>query len=328
VRDEQFTVKYSNRDIEKLKNINIGVLAGGVSSERDISLKSGRAVAESLRGAGLRIAEIDIATDNLGAVKRILQKKGIELAFIALHGGFGEDGTIQRLLDEMGVIYTGSGPEASRLALDKIASRRLFEKSGLHTPKYKIIDNNRTSRDTLSLLGGDFPGPFVVKPAREGSSIGLSIVDSSRDFKKALSYAFKYGDKVIVEEYIEGREMTVAILADSALPPVEIKPKRRFFDFYAKYKKGLTCYVVPAGLSRPESSACREAALRAHRVLGCDSFSRVDIILSKGKPHVLEVNTIPGLTRMSLLPKAAHSAGLTFSDLCIKLLLLAYEKKR
>ncbi|MDD4909895.1 MAG: D-alanine--D-alanine ligase [Candidatus Omnitrophica bacterium] len=317
-------LRAGNKDIGKLKKANVGILMGGVSSEREISLKSGAAVAACLREAGFNIKEIDIATDRPADIKRLLRESGIGLAFIALHGRLGEDGKIQKILGDLGIVYTGSSPRASDLALDKVSSRVLFEKGGLHTPRYSIL-NKKRSLDDLP----DISFPVVVKPPREGSSIGLSIVDSPGGLKQALSRAFEYDSRAIVEEYIRGREVTVGILADNALPVIEIFPKRRFFDYSAKYKKGFTEYIVPAKLKKSESSACKDAALKAHRLLGCDSFSRVDIILSQGgRPYVLEVNTIPGFTASSLLPKAAASIGLTFSDLCIELLRLAYEKEK
>lgn len=310
----------------KLNFGKIGVLMGGPSTERDISLASGKAVYESLSQAGLNVAAIDIKTDGKEENIRLIKSQEIDLAFIALHGRFGEDGQIQEILDTLKVPYTGSGAVASRLAMDKIASRKIFEASGLHVPRYKIEDklsyntNWRTHHN-------DFTLPLVVKPATHGSSIGLSVVDREEELDKSVDLAFSFDERIIIEEYIRGREVTVGILDELALPVIEIIPKKRFFDYEAKYQSGMTDYVVPAELEDEIAQKIQEAALSAHKLLGCYGCSRVDMILSSDNiPFLLEVNTIPGFTVTSLLPKAAKAVGIDFSRLCIKLIRLAYEK--
>ncbi len=302
----------------------IGVLMGGPSSEREISLKSGKAVYEAFMQLGLGVEAIDIRTDNVRENMRLIKSHGIDCAFIALHGRFGEDGAIQRILEKIQIPYTGSGVKASKLAIDKVASRRIFEKAGLAVPRYKVLKKAASSKVSWKL-----GLPLVIKPVTHGSSIGLSIIDKKEDLSKALEKAFAFDSTVIVEEYIKGRELTVGILQERALPVIEIIPKNPFFDFEAKYQAGLTEYVVPAVLEERIASKVRRAGFLAHKLLGCSGCSRVDIILGKNNaPVVLEVNTIPGLTATSLLPKAAKTVGIPFEQLCLTLLRLAYEKTK
>lgn len=302
----------------------IGVLMGGPSSEREISLKSGKAVFEAFKQLGLDVIAIDINTDNVQENIDLIKSNNIDCAFIALHGRFGEDGTIQEILENLKLPYTGSGVFASKLAMDKIASRKIFEKNGLKVPQYKQI--NRTSYDANSNIQNSFGYPLVIKPTTHGSSVGLSIIEKEEELANAIAFAFTFDDRVVMEEYIQGRELTVGILDDLALPVIEIVPKKMFFDFEAKYKPGLTHYIVPAELEECVAKKTMEAALTAHKLLGCFGCSRVDIILSENnQPYVLELNTIPGLTSTSLLPKAAKTIGIEFSDLCLKLIKLAYE---
>jgi len=303
----------------------IGVLMGGPSSEREISLKSGKAVYESLKEFGLEVVAIDIKTDNLEENISLLKSHKINCAFIALHGRFGEDGQIQALLDSLNIPYTGSGVQASSLAMDKIASRRIFKSHRLSVPRYKILE--KSSHHKGRIVYDNLIFPLVVKPASHGSSIGLSIVDKNEDLDKAVDLAFGFDERVIIEEYIRGREVTVGILEEKALPVIEIVPKKRFFDFEAKYQAGLTEYIVPANLEKRIARKVQEAALSAHKLLGCFGCSRVDMILSQDNtPFVLEVNSIPGLTPMSLLPKAAKIAGIEFSQVCLKLIKLSHAK--
>ncbi len=303
----------------------IGVLMGGPSTEREISLKSGQAVYDGLRQLGLEAVAIDIKTDNIEENICLIKSHKINCAFLALHGRFGEDGQVQELLEGLGIPYTGSGPLASRLAMDKIASRQIFVSGGLSVPKYVVAQKtsyikNRGSYNSLSL-------PWVVKPATHGSSIGLSIIDTEADLEKAVDLAFEFDERIIIEEYIEGREVTAGLLDEDCLPIIEIIPKKRFFDYEAKYQTGMTDYIVPAKLEEGVACKIQSVALSAHKLLGCCGCSRVDMILSKDNiPYVLEVNTIPGLTRTSLLPKAAKGVGIEFGELCLRLIELAYEK--
>jgi len=303
----------------------IGVLMGGPSSEREISLKSGEAVYAVLKQLGLEIIAIDIKTDSIEENIKLIESYGIDCAFLALHGRFGEDGQIQRILEMMQLPYTGSRVEASRLAMDKVASRAIFKSHGLHVPKYKVLD--KASDHQGANTDPDLSWPLVIKPATQGSSIGLSIVFKKEDLSKAIALAFTFDDRLIVEEYIKGRELTVGILDEQALPVIEIIPKKTYFDYEAKYQPGLTDYVVPAQLEEGLIKKVSQAALSAHKLLGCFGCSRVDMILSENnEPFVLELNTIPGLTSTSLLPKAAKSVGIEFSKLCLTLIKLAYEK--
>ena len=322
----------------------IGVLMGGPSSEHDISIKSGRAVCKALLNEGMDAVPIELV--ELGQAqamngykkeaKRLSQSSNIEIAFIALHGGFGEDGAIQELLEEMHIPYTGSKVSASKLGIDKIASRNIFKKHNIPMPRYMVVQG-RTSNiqdvrgpalDMTTLdkvldprvYFKELGMPLVIKPSCEGSSIGLTIVDSEKDFRRAIDDAFKYSRDALIEEYVQGREITVGIFDDKPLPVVEIVPKKRFFDFEAKYKKGLTEYRVPAEIEKRKYAESQKIALMAHKALAARFFSRVDMILSeKGVPVVLELNTIPGLTEMSLLPKAAHSSGIDFQKLVLKI---------
>jgi len=291
----------------------IGVLAGGPSNEREISLRSGKAVHGALLSEGFDAVLLDVK-DN---IRDAIAANMINVAFIALHGRFGEDGTVQKILEDANIPYTGSDVEASRLALDKIASKEVFIKNNIPVPAYMVFEKNRYSTDAADSLGY----PLVVKPQFEGSSIGLSIVREKKLLKEALDKAFLYGDRLLLEQYIEGRELTVGILENKALPVIEIVTRHKVYDYEAKYKNADTEYLVPA---RIDKSAYKNASLlgvMAHKALGCNSFSRVDIMMKKdGKMFVLEVNAIPGMTERSLLPKAAEAIGLRFSDLCVKIL--------
>ncbi|MDD5681694.1 MAG: D-alanine--D-alanine ligase, partial [Candidatus Omnitrophica bacterium] len=275
----------------------IAVLAGGPSSERAISIKSGRAVYKALKETGCDVKWVDL--DGYG-FKSILRKIAPDIAFLALHGRFGEDGTVQKILESISIPYTGSGVAASRSALDKVQSKKIFEKNNIPMPSYAVFDRQTIkSAKTLSF-------PLVIKPRNEGSSIGLSLVKNESEFNSAAKKAFKYSKSIIVEQFIKGREITVGILDNMALPVVEIVPDRAFYDFYAKYKDKNTQYVVPAPLPESIYKKAQELGLASHDALKCKDFSRVDMILGDdGKIFVLEVNTIPGLTARSLLPKAA-----------------------
>lgn len=291
----------------------IGVLAGGPSNEREVSLRSGKAVYEALLARGCDAILLDVKND----ICDIISRSAIDVAFIALHGRFGEDGTVQRILEDMGMPYTGSGVEASRSALDKIATKDIFKKRGIPTPGYAVFE--RRDIDAKS----DLPTvwPVVVKPQFEGSSIGLSIAGDEKSFKIAVNKALDYGDKALVEEYINGRELTVGILGDKALPVIEIVTSQGVYDYEAKYKDPATRYLVPAPIDEVFAKLAGELGKKSHKALGCRSFSRVDMMLDKeGKIFVLEVNTIPGMTERSLLPKAAGAAGINFGDLCVRLL--------
>lgn len=305
----------------------VGVLMGGPSSEREISLKSGRAVCSALCDLGIDTVAVEIITDNIEDNIGLLKSHNLNCAFIALHGRFGEDGAIQEILEKTNLPYTGSGVKASRLAMDKIGALEVFRKGGLAVPKSETLKKLAYLKNKI--FNNKIDLPFVVKPANHGSSIGLSIIEHKDQIPQALELAFKFDEEIIIEEYIEGRELTVGILENLALPVIEIIPKNKFFDFEAKYQSDLTEYIIPAVLEKKIAEDIQQVALKAHKLLGCFACSRADFILSKsGLPYILEVNTIPGMTATSLLPKAAKIAGVDFNRLCIKLLELAYEKKK
>jgi len=300
-----------------MKNRRIAVLMGGPSSEREISLKSGNCVLKALKEAQLNVTAFDV---NRELPDRLIKEK-IDLVFIALHGKPGEDGTIQGMLDILNIPYTGSGVLASALSMNKIASKRLFQIAGIPTPEFRVVSKGKCHINPLENF------PIVVKPSTEGSTIGISIVKKEDEFKKALETAFCYDDNIICEKYIDGKEITVGILEEKVLPVIEIIPKSGFYDFNAKYKKESTDFVVPAELQEEKNAQIKQIALNAHKVLGCSGMSRSDMKLdSKLNPYVLEINTIPGLTETSLLPKAAQAAGISFMELCLRLLDLAIRK--
>jgi D-alanine-D-alanine ligase len=280
----------------------VAVLMGGISAERDISLRSGSAAVAGLEACGYDVSEIVLQSED------VVLPEGIEAVFIALHGTFGEDGTVQAFLQHAGVPFTGSGAKASRLAMDKCASKDIWLKEGISTAPYCVCRKGEAV---------DFDFPAVVKPVSQGSSIGVHLVQGKDALPAALADALQYDSRVMVERYIPGRELTVGILGEEALPVVEIVAPDGWYGFGAKYSKGQTQYEVPAALSELEVGVLQEMALAAFTSLGCCGFGRVDFRLTPdGIPMVLEVNTIPGLTETSLLPKAAASAGISFADLC------------
>jgi D-alanine-D-alanine ligase len=295
----------------------IAVLAGGPSCEREISLLSGKAVAEALRSRGFDAALID----PVPGFQAELRERGIRRVFLALHGAFGEDGTVQRLLEKEGIAYTGSGPAASETAFDKARAQALFRSSGIPVPDFRVV---RAGEAVPAV-----PVPCVVKPAKAGSSVGITIVRHSGALEGAVREALRYSDEALIENYVQGRELTVGILGDRPLPIVEILPKRGFYDYEAKYGESGTTYDVPAKLTARQVDAVTAAGLAAYRALGCSVFARTDVLLDgRDEPWVLEVNTIPGLTGKSLLPKAARAAGIDFPDLCVKILQLSVSPRK
>ena len=291
----------------------VGVLAGGPSNERDISLRSGTAVYNALLSEDIDAVLLDVKEDVLGPAR----ENRIDIAFIMLHGRYGEDGTVQKMLEDAGIPYTGSGVAASRLALDKIASKEIFLENNIPVPGHIVFEKGKFDigeADRMSF-------PLVVKPQLEGSSIGLSIVKDKNFLQDAIDKAFQYGEKIILEKYIAGKELTVGILDDKALPVIEIVTRNRVYDYEAKYKDSATQYMVPAQIDKKAYEEATQLGISAHNALGCSSFSRVDMMMdADGKIFVLEVNTIPGMTERSLLPKAAEANGLRFNDLCVKIL--------
>ncbi|MFZ3072801.1 MAG: D-alanine--D-alanine ligase [Thermodesulfobacteriota bacterium] len=311
------------REIEEKKALfktkNIGVLMGGLSEERDISLRSGECVANALSEKGYKAIRIDVGRD----VAKKLVQEAIDVAYVALHGEYGEDGCIQGLLEIMGIPYTGSGVLASALAMDKAAAKASFALYGISTPEYVELRNCEMSEPNMKL-------PWIVKPSSQGSTIGVTLVERAEFYPDALKEAYKHGDAVLVERFIEGRELTVAILAGRVFPPVEIIPKgAAIYDFKSKYVKGMTEFKTPAELDGIELLEVESAAAAAYGRTGCEGPARVDVILSKeGIPYVLEVNTVPGMTDVSLFPRAAAADGVEFPSLIEEILLTARLKKK
>lgn len=305
--------------LDKLKTKKIGVLCGGSSQEREISLKTGDAVYKALAFLGLNVSKLDVDRD----IALRLAKERIDLAFIALHGKLGEDGTIQGLLEMMGIPYTGSGVLASALALDKVYTKKVFSYHNLPMAKYKVLEKRVETPDDIL---GELDYPVIVKPAREGSTIGVSIVQESNGLDSAINIAFGYGDKILIEEYIQGKEITVGVLGDEPLPVIEIVPKTTFYDYRAKYEPGMSKHIVPAKLPREQYELAQSLALSAHRALGCRGATRVDMVMDgEGKIYLLEINTIPGMTETSLLPEAAAVVGMDFKQLVVKILSYALD---
>lgn len=301
----------------------VGVVMGGCSSEREISLKSGRAVSEALKSTGRTVIPLEVVCETEEEILRLVREHMVDVVFIAMHGGFGEDGRLQSILEKAHIPYTGPQAQASRLAMDKIASRRLFRQAGLHVPRDRVV---RGSPRFWSVLGLCYP--LVVKPSDQGSSIGISFVGSFAELKKAVDAALHFSPTVLIEEFIKGREVAVSVLDGKAMPIVEIISKKQFFDYQAKYEQGFTEYVVPAHLDDAVVKRAQADAVAAYRVLGCRHLSRADMIISEDNtPVLLEINTIPGFTGQSLFPRAAQAAGISFDRLCLKLVELANGQK-
>jgi D-alanine-D-alanine ligase len=286
---------------------------GGCSAEREVSLRTGAAILASLRRCGHRAVGVDVGRD----LPRVLARRKVSVAFLALHGRGGEDGTVQGLLECLGIPYTGSGVLASALAMDKKHSKWVFRAHKLPTPDFEVVASGLrvgTRLERLSL-------PVVVKPICEGSSVGITIVRTRAALPPALATAFRYDAEALVETYIPGRDLTVGVLDDEALAVVEMRPRGGFYGYGSKYDAGATEYLVPAPLSPRQGARTRELALEAHRALGCRGASRVDFRLDeRGRPLLIEVNTIPGMTATSLLPKSAAAAGVGFDELVTRIL--------
>ena len=292
-----------------MKNRTIGVLMGGMSSEREVSLRSGEAVLAALTQRGYRALPIYVDRD----VDRVLRQSAIDVAFIALHGCYGEDGCIQGLLEVMGIPYTGSDVLASALAMHKAKAKELFRLHNLPTAPYYVASDDGELAVTTH---GDFGYPCVVKPAREGSSVGVTIVHSERELAAAIEAAACFDRDVLVERYIAGQEVSVAVLGDRPLGAVEIAPKTDFYDYGAKYTRGQTNYFLPPRLLPERYRGVLAMAARASAALGCRGATRVDLIVSDaGNEYLLEVNTVPGMTATSLVPKAAAAHGWSFGEL-------------
>ena len=298
--------------MQRFKDKTIGVLMGGLSPERDVSLITGNAVCDAIQRKGLNAVAIDV--DN--KVAMTLENLGIDLAFIALHGTYGEDGTVQGLLEYAKIPYTGSGVLGSAIAYDKVKSKELFKVNGIPSAEYQVVCRNQRAN-----IQRQFEPPVVIKPSNQGSSIGVSIVKNASEWQPALDLAFEYSEEVVIEKFIDGRLIAIGMNGENPMPIVHIRPKSGFYDYEAKYTRGKTEYICPAELSEDETGRCRAAAIRVFQVLKGRGFPRVDAILDgSGTPYFLEMNTIPGMTPTSLLPMAAKKAGLDFDDLVIEIL--------
>lgn len=291
----------------------VGVLMGGRSAEREVSLNSGRAVLAALQRQGVDAHAFDPAEQDLAA----LAAQGFERVMISLHGRFGEDGTVQGALDLMEIPYTGSGVMASALAMDKWRTKLLWQAAGVPTPDYALLDEHTDFDAVVARLGL----PIFVKPAREGSSIGMSKVTQANELRAAWEKAAQFDALVLAEQFIEGGEYTCAILGDKALPMIRLVPKKAFYDFEAKYLRDDTEYRVPCGLAAEQEQAIQHLAKKAFDVLGCRGWARLDVMLdAAGKPYFLEANTSPGMTDHSLVPMAARAAGMSFDELVLAIL--------
>jgi len=297
----------------------IAVLMGGPGSEREVSLATGRGVAKALRSLGAEVIEIDVRNEDFQL------PNDVDLAFITIHGTFGEDGQIQKILERRGIAYTGEGVTTSEIAFDKIRTKERFLEHGVTTPPWEVI--HAGERPTIPL-------PIVVKTPRQGSTVGVVIVKNENELESAINEASKYDRELLIEKFVSGRELTIGVLGDQALPILEIIPKGGFYDFNNKYPflnpqaGGGAEHVCPANIDAKKTKEIQELALRAFRAAGLQVYARVDAILSEnGQPFILEINNIPGMTETSLLPEAAAAVGIGYTDLCARIIALSRPRK-
>jgi D-alanine-D-alanine ligase len=295
--------------LAKLSNKKIGVLYGGLSREREISIKSGKAVLNAFKKLKLNVCGIDV---NRNIVEEIKKEK-IDVAYIALHGPMGEDGTIQGMLEILGIPYTGSGIFASAASIDKDISKKIFKYAGILTPEWKMSKKFGVAAEIKKY-------PVVIKPVSQGSTIGVTIVEKYSEFVDAMKEVFKYGDEALIEQFIEGKEVTVGVLNGKALSVVEIVPKGKFYDFKSKYQKGGSQHIIPAGISKEAYETAQNYAEKVYEIFKCRAVCRVDMIVDKNdKVWVLENNTIPGMTETSLVPDEGRAVGYNFESLVLKI---------
>lgn len=310
-----------------MKDKKIAVVMGGPSAEREVSLNTGKAILTALQEAGYKNT-IGIDLEPTRFVEQLKEAR-IEVVFNAVHGQYGEDGILQGALELLGIPYTGAGVLSSAMAMDKGISKRIFLSAAIPTPRSLLFTKADLNRDLTAEIIDNFSIPVVVKSASQGSSIGVAIVEDAGNLSNAIQQAFQYSNTILVEEFIKGRELTVAIWGKDepkALPVIEIVPYSGRYDYHSKYTKGATEYIVPAELTDEITLQVQKVALEAFKILGCCGIARVDIMLdSNNNPYVLEVNTIPGMTATSLVPKAAAAAGISFPDLCEKLLCMVCD---
>jgi D-alanine-D-alanine ligase len=297
----------------KPKTVRVGVLMGGSSAEREVSLKTGQSISDALRRRGYTVVSLDVDA----SLPQQIRTKKITVAFLALHGPGGEDGTVQGMLEVMNLPYTGSGVSASAVGMDKGLTRVVLQAAGVSVPPGMTLHAKMIPARPQDNLGW----PVVVKPCAQGSTIGVTIVRRLSQWKRALQEAYRHGELAVVEKYIPGREVAVGLLGSQVFPGVEVIAPGGFYDFTAKYGKASTRYVCPAPLSPKLERTLREQSLCAYQALGCRGAARVDFrIHTNGRPYVLELNTIPGMTERSLLPMGAAQAGLTYDDLVERML--------
>lgn len=325
--------------MRKTKTMHIAVLSGGPSSEHEVSLESGRKVREALRDT-YEVTDVLIDREGRWSIPPSDLSSFADCAFIALHGRYGEDGAVQRELERHGIPYTGSDPLASALGMNKFLSLRVFREAGMHVPHTRLVTSAAWRKNPVGMIEEVvryFHAPVVVKPNREGSSVGVSIVKNTKELASALGDCFSFSRDVLVQEYIEGREFTCGVLDHGwgesayALLPTEIIPRvSHFFDYRAKYEVGGSLEITPPeNLPKERIKEIRDAARRAHWLIGASGFSRTDVIMDKkGMIYVIEINTIPGLTGESLLPKAAAESGISFSDLVRRIVQAAFFRSR
>ena len=298
-----------------VNQFQVTVLLGGRGAEREVSLRSGAAVVRALRGLGHAVSEVDPAGESWELPTKT------EVVFLALHGEYGEDGQVQSRLETLGVPYTGTDAVGSALAFDKVRSKELFQQHQITSPRGVLIDS------PTSAPPGSIPAPWILKPAAQGSSVGLNRVEGEAGWNVALADSLRYGGAVLCEECIQGRELTVGVLDGAALPVVEVRPKAGGYNYENKYTPGATDYFCPADLPDEVAKRVQALGLRAFEAVGARDFGRVDVMLNaEFKPYVLEVNTLPGMTETSLLPKAAEVAGINFNALCQCMLELALRR--
>jgi D-alanine-D-alanine ligase len=304
----------SKKDLPK----RVAVLKGGPGSERNVSLATAAGVSKALRSLGLDVIDVDVRDENFQL------PKDVDLAFITIHGTFGEDGQLQKILESRGVAYTGEGVTGSDVAFDKFKTKEKFDAAKVKSPEWQRLKRGERPK---------IPLPIVVKPPRQGSTVGVVIVKNENELNSALAEAAKYDEELLIEKFVPGRELTIGILGDQALPILEIIPKSGFYDFATKYpflnpQAGASAqHICPAKIDSGKTKEIQDLALKAFRALGLEVYARVDVILSeKGEPFVLEANTIPGMTETSLLPEAAAVVGINYVDLCVRIIELSRKR--
>lgn len=316
-------IKMQNKDIKVL------VLMGGVSTEREVSLRSGAAVADALKDAGYTVETLDITRENVFRISEIKP----DVAFLALHGEKGEDGCVQGLLEWMGIPYTGPGVASSAICMDKNLTKKILKQQGITTPdfiEYSKYDD-KSLEEVLDEVKTRFGFPVVVKSPCQGSSIGVVMVNGEKQLLPAVEECLRYGDKVLFEEFIDGIEVTVPIMGNdelTVLPIIEIESENEFYDFESKYTQGMCRHIIPARISEDVWKKVEETAQKAYRAALCKGLSRVDFIIdNNGNPNVIEINTLPGMTQMSLFPDSARFAGIEFPELVDKIVKYALERQ-